>query len=102
MVSTAVFFDVLQWALAFLFLDWAVTIFAYMTFGLWFYLKGLKLLTPKRIATMGGTLMIEIIPLVAALPAVTAMVVITVLDTKAKQIAKKVMGNTEDNKDKKE
>ncbi len=101
MVVTALFFDVLQWAATFVFLHWAVTIFAYMTFGLWFFIKGIKLLTSRRIATVGGTLIIEIAPFIAALPAITAMVVITILDAKARQLADKAMGNTEDNKDQK-
>lgn len=87
MIAVAIFFDGLQWILAWLFLDPLATFFAYMTFGLWFYLKGIKLLTPKRLATFGGTFILEVFPWIAALPAITFMVVITVLDTKIKQIA---------------
>ena len=86
MVSVALFFDALQWLLSFVFMHWLATIFAYMTFGLWFYLKGIKLMTPKRLSTIGGTFILEIIPFIAVFPAITAMVVITILDVKAKKI----------------
>lgn len=85
MIGTAAFLDVLQWLMAFLFMDWVVTIFAYMTFWLWFIMKGIKLLTPKRFALQSGTLLIEMIPFVAALPAISCMVVLTIFDTKLKE-----------------
>ena len=85
MICVALFFDVLQWLLAFVFMDWLATIFAYMTFWMWFTMKGIKLLTPKRFAIQSGTLLIEVIPFVAALPAITCMVVLTVIDAKLKE-----------------
>ncbi len=85
MISTAIFFDALQWLLAFVFMDWLVTIFAYMTFWLWFVTKGIRLLTPKRFAIQTGTLLIEVIPFVAMLPAITCMVVLTIINVKLKE-----------------
>jgi hypothetical protein len=92
MVSAALLFDVTQWALVFMFMDWLVTIFAYLTFWLWFTLEKVRLLTPKRSIIQGGTLILEIIPMLAALPAITSMVVLTIADHKAKQIINKTPG----------
>ena len=85
MIGAGIFCDVLQWLFAFLFLDWFVTILAYMTFWTWFTMAGIKLLTPKRFAIQSGTLLIEIIPFVAALPAITCMVVLTILNKKLEE-----------------
>ena len=85
MIGTALFFDALQWLLAFIFMDWAVTMFAYMTFWVWFITKGIRLLTPKRFAIQTGTLLIEVVPFIAALPAISCMVMLTIFDTKLKE-----------------
>jgi hypothetical protein len=86
MIGTALFFDSLQWLLAFVFMDWLAGFFAFLTFFVWFKFYGMKFITPKRIATMGGAFLIEIIPVLAALPAWTGAVVILILDMKAKKL----------------
>ena len=85
MISTALFFDVLQWAFAFIFMDWLVSIFAYMTFFLWFLLHGIKFSNPKRLLVAGTSMLIEIIPFVAALLSLTGAVTVIALDTKIKK-----------------
>jgi hypothetical protein len=92
MISVAVFFDILQWAMAFMAMDWLVSIFAYLTFGLWFAMKGIPILTKKRMGALGGSALIEMIPFVAALPAFTAAIVTVVLDAKAKKVISGVSG----------
>jgi hypothetical protein len=92
MIGTAIFFDILQWGAAFIFMDWLVSIFAYMTFGLWFLMKGIRILTPKRMSALGGSLLLEVFPFVAALPALTSAVTIVILDAKAKNLAKSIPG----------
>ena len=87
MICTALFFDVLQWVLAFVFMDWLVSIFAYLTFFLWFKINGVSFTKPKRLATAGSTILLESFPIIASLPALTAGVVITALDTKVKKLA---------------
>ncbi len=84
-VSTAVFFDVLQWVMAFVFLDWLVGFFAFLTFWLWFKLKGISFATPKRGATIGASALIEVTPWLSALPAWTLAVSIIILDVKIKE-----------------
>ncbi|MBI2065748.1 MAG: hypothetical protein HYT68_01625 [Candidatus Zambryskibacteria bacterium] len=87
MVVTALFFDALQWFLAFIFMGWVVTIFAGLTFYLWFKLQGISFMKPKRLATFGGSFIIELIPILGdVLPAWTAAVVILVLDSKIKKV----------------
>ncbi len=86
MFVVAIFFDVTQWLLAFIFMDWLVSIFAYLTFFLWFKLKGISFMKPKRLVVAGTSFLLEIIPFVAALPALTGAVVITALDSKIKKI----------------
>lgn len=101
MVSTAIFFDVLQIAFALIAMDWVVGIFGFLTFFIWFKINGVSFLTPKRAIAMSGSAIIEAFPFLSSLPTWTLAVIIIAMDTKAKQIAKKTMGNTEDNKENK-
>ena len=101
MVSTAIFFDVLQIAFALIAMDWVVGIFGFLTFFIWFKINGVSFLTPKRAITMSGSAIIETFPFLSSLPTWTLAVIIIAMDTKAKQIAKKTIGNTEDNKENK-
>jgi len=87
MFVVAIFFDVTQWLLAFIFMDWLLSIFAYLTFFIWFKIKGISFMKPKRLFVAGTSFLLEIIPFIAALPALTAAVVITALDSKTKKIA---------------
>ena len=87
MVVVALFYDALQWLLAFIFMDWLVSIFAYLTFFLWFRLNGISFMKPKRLLTAGGSFVLEIFPWVATLPALTGAVIFIALDSKIKKIA---------------
>lgn len=87
MMTVAIFFDVMQWLLAFILMDWLVSIFAYLTFFLWFKIKGISFMKPRRLLVAGTSFILEIIPFVAALPALTGAVVITALDAKIKKVA---------------
>ncbi len=86
MIITALFFDLLQFLLSYIYMDWLVGIFAGLTFFLWFLMKGIKLLKPKRLAALGGASIVEMVPIpfIASLPAWTAAVVYTALDSKIK------------------
>ncbi|MEK7176164.1 MAG: hypothetical protein AAB695_02190 [Patescibacteria group bacterium] len=63
MIGTAVFFDALQILLDFLLMGWLVTIFASMTFWLWFMRHGISFMKPKRIAGSLVTMIIDIVPI---------------------------------------
>ena len=86
MVAVAVFFDITPWLLVFVFMDWLVSIFAYLTFFLWFKIQGVSFMKPKRILAFGTSFLLEIIPFVAALPALTGAVIITAIDSKIKKV----------------
>ncbi|MDP2651135.1 MAG: hypothetical protein Q8O98_00940 [bacterium] len=85
MVSVALFCDALGALLNLMAIGPIVTIVAYPVFAMWFYMKGIKLLSPKRLTIQGGTLIVEILPLISALPGITAMVVLTILDARVKE-----------------
>ena len=89
MVAVALFYDVLQWFLAFIFMGWLVGIFAGLTFYVWFKIRGMSFMKPKRFAIFGTGSVIEMFPLIplSALPAWTAAIVILALDSKVKKIA---------------
>ncbi len=94
MIVTALFFDLLQVLLSYVYMDWLVGIFAGLTFFLWFMMKGVKLLKPKRLAALGGASLVEMIPIpfVASLPAWTAAVIYTALDAKITKTLSKIPG----------
>ena len=86
MVVTALFFDALQWLLAFVFMGWLVSIYAGLTFYVWFKIRGMSFMKPKRFATFGGSFIIELIPIVGdILPTWTASITYLALDSKIKK-----------------
>src|SRR3989344_6645250 len=62
MIGTALFFDALQILLDFLLIGWLVTIFAAMTFWLWFKLHGYSFMKPQRLAGSLTAMIIDVIP----------------------------------------
>ncbi len=94
MVTIAVIYDIVQIALTWT-LDWIgvgwigsglVTIWATMTFGLWFTLKGASIISGKRAASLGIGTLIEAIPLLNALPGWTVSTLIGLSVTRAEDI----------------
>ncbi len=57
---------------------------AYLIFWLWFTLKGVSLMRPKRAAAMGTGFLISLIPILNMLPEITISVVITIASTRVK------------------
>ena len=88
MVVVAVFFDVLQFLLGFVYMGWVVGIFAGLTFYVWFKIHGISFMKPKRLLAFGGASIIEIIPipLLASLPAWTAAVLYLAISNKIKAV----------------
>jgi hypothetical protein len=62
MIGTALFFDTLQILLDFILMGWLVTIFASMTFWLWFMVNGISFMRPKRLGGAIGIMFIDIFP----------------------------------------
>lgn len=90
MLAVALFFDALQTLLAFIFMDWLVSIFAGLTFYLWFKIKGMSFMKPKRLAAFGGASLVEMIPALAVLPAWTASIAYLAIDSKIKKVVPKL------------
>ena len=91
MAGVAIFLDTLKALLDFIFMGWLVTIFYYMTFWLWFKMKGLNFFTLKRAPTQVIGFLIEMIPGINILPAFTFTVVKIALDNKFKETIKNVL-----------
>ncbi|MBU6430847.1 MAG: hypothetical protein KGJ58_01005 [Patescibacteria group bacterium] len=66
-----------------------ISIFAFLTFFLWFHLAGLKF-NSKIAASTVGAFFIELIPVLNALPAWTLSVTTTLLFFQVKEVADKV------------
>lgn len=64
MISTALFFDALQVFLDFLLMGWLVTIFASLTFFVWFKMHGITFIKPKRLVGSIGVVIIDMIPII--------------------------------------
>ncbi len=85
MVGVALLFDTIQALLTPIGVGWFVPILSYPTFWLWFKLKGFSFLSLKRAPILGIGALIEIIPGIGALPALTATVARVALTAKALQ-----------------
>lgn len=92
MIVVALFFDVLQWFLTFVFMGWLASIFAFLTFYVWFKLYGISFMTPKRAMAMGAGFIIELIPILNILPGWTVVVIYLTLEEKARNVVSKVPG----------
>jgi hypothetical protein len=87
MIGTALVFDAFSFVINFIpVAGQAIAFFSdpigYLIFFLWFMIKGVKLMTKKRVAAMGGGLVISFIPILDALPEMTAAVAYTIFTTK--------------------
>ena len=97
MIAVALFFDGIQAGVAWIYfipfvgfiLAWVistgVSIFAFLTFFLWFHLAGLKF-NSKIATTTVGAFFIELIPGLSALPAWTLSIVVTFIFFQTKKI----------------
>lgn len=89
MLGTALFIDIIVFFINLIpFIGQLISIcigfVAYLGFFLWFTLKGIRLMTPKRIAAMGTGFLISLIPLLNMLPEITFSVVATIMSTRVK------------------
>ena len=91
MASVALFYDVLQWLLAFIFMGWLVIPIAYLTFWMWFRTRGVKFFTLKRAPSMGVGVFLEILS-AGIIPSITFNVLRCALDYKVKKVLSQVPG----------
>jgi drug/metabolite transporter (DMT)-like permease len=94
MVGTALFFDALQAMIGWIpiagnFLAGLFSVAVFLTFLMWFWIYGVKMITPKRLGSMGLGGAIELIPYVNLLPAWTLVVVYLIGTTKIKELTQK-------------
>jgi len=68
-----------------------IDVWAFLTFYIWFKLQGVSFVNPKRGITMGGAVLIEIIPILNALPAWTLAVVILFITTRGEEALEKTL-----------
>lgn len=96
MTVTALFFDTVQAILTIFGIGLVaspfISVFAGLTFFVWFMMHGISLMSPKRLTAMGGGFLAELIPAVDALPAWTAAVWYTISTTKIAEVAEKIPG----------
>lgn len=87
MVSVALFIDGLQiFFEGTIVLPSLIDIFAFLTFYVWFKIHGMQFLTPKRMTYMTGGFILELIPVLNALPALTLTVILLILNFEVKNV----------------
>ena len=88
MFGVALVIDLIQFLLDLILIgfivDPIISIFAYLMFWFWFKLRGVSFTNPKRAAIGGISFLLELIPGLDMLPALTAGVVMTYLSTRVK------------------
>ncbi len=88
MIAVALIIDIVQFLLDLILigfiLDPIISVFAYLMFWFWFKLRGVSFSNPKRAAIGGISFLLELIPGLDMLPALTVGVVMTYLSTKVK------------------
>jgi len=84
MVAVALLYDgvqmFLEWIGIGFIVNWILNIWAWLTFFVWFKLRGVSFAAnPKRALAFNGGFLIEFIPIIEELPIWTAVVVVTVI-----------------------
>lgn len=107
MIAVALFYDMAQAGLDVLHLipfignafaimgTMIIDLWAFLTFYVWFKIHGVSFASPKRGLTMAGAVIIELIPVVNALPAWTAAVVILFLTTRGEEALASTLSRVE-------
>ncbi len=86
MIVTALLYDAAQAFLDLILIglvvNWILDIWAWLTFFIWFKLRGVSFTNPKRAISFNGGFIAELIPAINALPIWTAVVIILVITVK--------------------
>ena len=98
MIGVALLIDSIQLVLTIfgigLFINWLISILAWLTFFLWFVLNGVSFMKkPKLFFTLSGGGLVETIPILplSALPGWTATIITIIFMTKVKSKIKKAI-----------
>ena len=94
MIGTALFFDFIQAVVGWVPVAGNVladifSFFIFFTFLLWFWMHGIKMMTPRRLMAMLGGGLIEMVPYINLLPAWTGVVIYLIGTTKIKELVEK-------------
>lgn len=94
MIGTALFFDFLQAVIGWVpvvgnILSDVLSIFIFLTFLLWFWMNGIKMITPRRLSSMVVGGLVEMLPYINLFPAWTGVVIYLIGTTKIKELASK-------------
>lgn len=73
-------------------LSFLISIFAFLTFWVWFKMNGVSFAKPKRAGSMGVGFLVELIPVLNMLPAWTLAVFLIISDTKIKKVLSQTPG----------
>lgn len=72
--------------------DILISVWAWLTFYVWFKIRGVSFINPKRFAVLNGGALIEMIPIVNSLPAWTLAVFLLIGITRAEELLAKIPG----------
>ena len=82
-------------ALAVIVVSALISVWAWLTFYLWFKLHGVSFVSPKRALTMPIAFIIKIIPVIGALPAWTLAVFLLFMTIRGEELLLKALSKTE-------
>ncbi len=97
MISTALFFDAIQFFVSFIpflgeVISVCLSVCVFLTFFLWFKFKGIKFNNLKKSSSMIIGFLIELIPIIDMLPGWTAAVVLTIITNQPPKALRQAMG----------
>jgi len=72
--------------------NWIISVLALFVFWFWFFINGVRFNSPKRMLTMGGSFIIELIPILDMLPAWTLAVVLIILTARLPKSIQPIVG----------
>ncbi len=70
-------------------IDTLITVWAWLTFFVWFKLQGISFINPKRALALNGGGLLEIIPILNSLPAWTLAVILIIGSTRTEELLEK-------------
>lgn len=65
--------------------NWIITVWAWLTFYVWFKFRGVSFIRPRRALAFGGGFLIELIPWINNLPTWTGVIIFLLLETRIKK-----------------
>ncbi len=97
MIIVAIIFDAVQALINLIpivgqVLSFFISIFSFLTFYVWFKMNGISFAKPKRALKFGGGMLVEAIPILNVLPALTLSVFMMISETRMKKVLSQIPG----------